>query len=90
VLETVTHCVSVPPLSTSQVVGIATDSLQGSHFEPCKKGIIEEVLNGEIPIIPIAADVDPETTDVDFIIEINPKMIGLLQPSLRSSPARVE
>jgi len=81
----------VPPLSTSQeVVGSGTDSLQGSHFEPGKKGTIEVVLKGEIPKIPAAAADDPDTPAVDFMIEIGPNMIGLLQPSPRNSPARVE
>ena len=80
----------VPPLSTSQEVGSGTDSLQGSHFEPGKKGIIEVVLNGEIPKIPAAAADDPDTPAVDFMIEIRPNMIGLLQPSPRNSPVRVE
>ena len=79
----------VPPLSTSQLVGSGTDSLQGSHLEPCKKGMMEEVLKGEIPKTPIAAVDDPETPTVDFIMEIRPKTIGFLQLSPIISPARV-
>lgn len=81
----------VPPLSTSQV-GSGTDSLQGSHFEPCKKGIIEEVLMGEIPKTPpmVAAEDAAETPAVDFITVIKPRTIGLLKLSPRISPARVE
>ena len=80
----------VPPLSTSHEVASGMDSLQGSHFEPGKKGIMEFVLKGEIPKIPAAAADDPDTPAVDFITEIRPKMIGLLKPSPRNSPARVE
>jgi len=80
----------VPPLSTSHEVGLGTDSLQGSHFEPGKKGIMELVLKGEIPKIPAAAADDPDTPAVDFIIEIRPNIIGLLQPSPINSSARVE
>lgn len=63
--------------------------MQGSHLEPCKKGIIEVALIGEIPNMPMVVAEEDETPAVDFIIEIRPSKIGLLQFSPRISPARV-
>ncbi|RXH70751.1 hypothetical protein DVH24_013497 [Malus domestica] len=40
---------NAPPLSTAFIIDTRTDSLQGNHFETCKKGMTEPDLNGEIP-----------------------------------------
>ncbi|TQD77809.1 hypothetical protein C1H46_036639 [Malus baccata] len=65
----------VPPLSTFQLLG--------SHFDTCKKGMIELALNGEIPM---AARVEETLVAiaVDFRSEINPSTIKLLRSSLKS------
>ena len=48
-----------PPLSTSLLPGpIGPGSLHGNHFDPCKKGIIEAALKGEIPIV-VAEEQEP-------------------------------
>lgn len=73
----------VPPLSTS----VLASSLHGSHFEPWRNWMIDEVLNGEIPKTPTLG------TPVDcFIKEINPIASGdfVLSPTISRANVDVE
>lgn len=69
-------------------------SLQGSHFDPCKKGIVNAPRSGATPITPNKPEPDPDPAKPeDFISETNARAIGLLlllilQLSAKSSPAR--
>ncbi|KAM1380512.1 hypothetical protein ACFX2I_022230 [Malus domestica] len=73
---------NAPPLSTAFIIDTRTDSLQGNHFETCKKGMTEPDLNGEIPK-QAGAKETPVAIAVDFRSEIKPSTIGLLQLSSR-------
>lgn len=90
-LDTVTSLLrlaTVPPLSTSVLAGAAaaamSDSLQGNHFDPCRKGTIDARLRGETPWTP------EDEPDEDFISEINPTTKGDAEFPPRISSASVE
>lgn len=68
----------VPPLSTTQLVKEGIDWLQGSHFDPCKKGKIEVAFHGDIPHTAAPAAHEPDTPTVELIIEIKPDTNGFL------------
>lgn len=68
---------AVPTLSTSTLPDDVAGSLQGSHLDPCKKGMIEEAFNGEIQKTPMLDAEEPEIPAVDFISDTRTIRIGL-------------